>query len=449
MNMDRNFARSGMETASSGGKGEGMTRLQRQEMKSWSHMLGARQMYTSVTALLFVGSLLCLAAPVEAQTNGVRVGNGRLHPSLDLQVGYDSFAGVGFEGGSEATGDLLLRILPGLSLEVPGPTAIFNLDAKADYNRYLGIDVRGTRALSYLGGNAHLGLVLNPGSRFTLELGDRFSHSDRTSAVGLGVGVLSLFNEVYAAASISPGGGAFILRPVYSFAFEGFLSSRTISPLSDEADRFNYLSHRPGMEISWRFLPKTALVLDVRSDIRRYPDEDFNVSSNALYALLGVSGLITPRIAIVARGGYGNSFVPEDELSGDIENYQSFIGQLDGTYILSQTARFKAGVARTFFPVSRLGWYGDNRVYASGQALFAGRLLTELEGAVHFLNYAQGRQDVLLNPSLKAGYQITPWLNVGLGYRFSLRRSDEDGLDIPAATEYDRHEVFGAVMMKY
>lgn len=399
---------------------------------------------------LVVGLMVAaaFAGPARADTNGVKVGNGRMHPSVDLEARYDSLAGVGFDGGDGTTGDLILRVRPGLSLEIPGPTTVFNLDAKADWNRYLGLDVRGTRSLSYLGGDAHIGLKVNPNHRYSVNLGNRFSHSDRTSAVGLGVGVLSLFNEAYVDAPLQPGGGALSVRPSYSFAYEGFLSAQTVTPLTDDANLLNYFSHRPGIEFGWRFLPKTAIVLDVRSDIRRYADQDFNVDSNALYALLGLSGLVTPRIALVARAGYGNSFVPEAR-RGEVANYQSFVGQLDGTYIMSETVRMKLGVARTFFPVPRLGWYGDNRFYATGQALLGGRLLAEMDASLHLLNYATGRSDVLLNPSASARYRVTPWLNVGVGYGFSLRRSSEAAADLPSGTDYDRHELFGSIEMTY
>jgi hypothetical protein len=389
-----------------------------------------------------------LALPLQASTNGVRVGNGRLHPSLDLEGRYDSLAGVAF-GTDEVVGDFILRVRPGISLEVPSPTALVRLDAKADYNRYLGLDVAGTRSLSYLGGDAHLAFHVSPDARVSLKLGDRFSHSDRTSAVGLGVGVLSLFNEAYVQLPIRPGGGALSVQPGYAFAFEGFLSSRTVTPLSADAHRLSYLSHRPHLEAHWRFLPKTAVVLDVRGDIRRYPDADFNIATNALYSLLGVSGLVTPKVALVARGGYGNTFLPTEVREAGIPNYESFIGQLEATWILSETARFNLGVSRSFFPVPRFGWYGDHRVYGQAQLLFAGRLLVEVDGAYHFLNYATGRRDALATPGFTVGYRITPWMNFGLGYRFSLRASSAPATQLPAATHYLRHETFGVLVLTY
>ncbi len=370
-----------------------------------------------------------------------------MHPSLDVEGRYDSMVGVDFGDQEGPVGDFVLRIRPGFSLEIPSPTLNFSLDAAADWNRYSDLTERGTQVLSYVGGDAHLGFHVNPASRVSMKLGDRFTHSDRTSAVALGVGVLSIFNDLYVKAPMQPGGGALTLEPAYSFVLESFLTTSPSVVFSEDAGQLNYFSHRPSLDVSWRFLPKTALVLEVSGDIRRYPDSAFNVPVNALQAMAGVSGLVTPRVSVLLRGGYGNSFIAASHEDEGLPNFEGFIGQLDATFTMSETARLKAGLVRTFFPVPGLGWYNDNRFYTGGALLMGGRFLVEFDGAVHMLDYATGRRDFLVQPSLSTGLRLTRWLSLAAGYRHSLRWSEDGGED--PATNFHRNEVFGSLRMSY
>jgi hypothetical protein len=72
-------------------------------------------------------------------------------------------------------------------------------------------------------------------------------------------------------------------------------------------DRFNYSNLRTALEARWRFLPKTAVVVDTQFNLRNYlqgPTPEALLFS----ARAGLAGLITPKISVTALLGYGKDF---------------------------------------------------------------------------------------------------------------------------------------------
>ncbi len=395
-----------------------------------------------VGAHVLCACALALSWPAVAQENGVKVGSGRLHPSLEIEGHYDGLALV---TQTDAVGDLILHFRPGLSLDIPSPAFAVQLNAKADYNLYLGLINPTSRRLSYLAGDALLDIDINQDGPVGLNLGDRFQFSDRISAIGLGAGVRSAFNEAYGSIPIRPGGGALVFEPGYAFAFEAFIALLA-QPAAVNPQALNYVSHRPSLVARWNFLPKTALVLDVRADLRIYGRNQGNPGTNALYAQTGLSGLITPKLSLSLLAGYGNSFV--DPTSG-IPNYESVIGQADLAWHVTESGKLKVGYLRTFQPVPQFGWYGDNRIHGGGSFQFAGRLTWALDVSVDLVDYATGRSDFVAGVDTSFDFRITGWLHLAVGYRFTLRVAGEQAGAADPAYDYNRHEGWGRLVLIY
>ncbi|WP_426749982.1 hypothetical protein [Myxococcus sp. Y35] len=407
-------------------------------------------------ALLALGgtaSAQAIAAP-ETGGNGIKVGSGRLHPYFDLETRLDSGVGYFTPAGipepdstpvsAKLSSDVALRFRPGFRLDIPSPKLAFNLNANLDYVMYTGLVTKNSSAASRMEGAADLIARINPDAPLSLEVSDQFARSDRTRTAAVGVGVLSLFNEARARALWRPGGGAVELVPSVAYAVEFFQPLSSVSPIGcaesvcdpTAVERFDYGNLRVGAEGRWRFLPKTAVVLDTHLDVRSYFN-DSTPSASLLRALVGVAGLVSPKVAVTGKAGWGQNF---GSTGGG-----TFLGQLEGTYLYSPTLSFKAGYLRMLEPVAAYGFFTDNRAYGEARALFGGKLTARVGLALDFLSFDGGRSDTVVGANIGPEYQFTPWLTGAAGYMLGLRSSSVDG----GGLNYTRHEGYARLSVTY
>ena len=93
---------------------------------------------------------LCVSASAFAQLdepNGIKIGDGRLHPYLDLEARFDSAVGY-FGKPPTLTPDVPFRFRPGLRFELPGTNNIIHFNGNAEYVFYPGFFASGTREAS-------------------------------------------------------------------------------------------------------------------------------------------------------------------------------------------------------------------------------------------------------------------------------------------------------------
>ncbi|MBI5548828.1 MAG: hypothetical protein HY901_33515, partial [Deltaproteobacteria bacterium] len=77
----------------------------------------------------------------RAEGNGLKFGDARLHPFIEISPEFDSAAALGQStttGSYETKGDLLFHFRPGLKLEMPSPVFAVNLTGNAEYVLYTG-----------------------------------------------------------------------------------------------------------------------------------------------------------------------------------------------------------------------------------------------------------------------------------------------------------------------
>jgi len=407
-------------------------------------------------ALLTLGgsaSAQAIAAPPTGG-NGFKVGSGRLHPYFDLETRLDSGVGYFTAAGTpdpnstpvsaSLSSDVALRFRPGFRLEIPSPKLAFNLGANLDYVMYTGLVTKNSSAASRMEGAADLNARINPDAPLSLEVSDQFARSDRTRTAAVGVGVLSLFNEARVRAPWKPGGGALELIPSVAYAVEFFQPLSSVSPVGctqsvcdpRAVERFDYGNLRLGAEGRWRFLPKTAVVFDTHLDVRDYFN-DTTPSASLLRAHLGVAGLVSPKVAVTAKAGWGQNF---GSTGGG-----TFLGQLEGTYLYSPTLSFKAGYLRMLEPVAAYSLFTDNRGYGEVRALFGGKLTVGAGAAVDFLRFDGGRNDTVVSVNIGPEYQFYPWLTGAAGYMLGSRTSSVDG----GGLNYTRHEGYARLSVTY
>ena len=376
--------------------------------------------------------------------NGFKVGSGRLHPYFHLETRVDS--GAGYFPPDESTtpedlspelsGEVAMRFRPGFRLEIPSSRLELTLDANLEYVLYTGLVTERSGAASHLEGAADLTARLNPDAPLSLELSNQFVRSDRTRTAALGTGLLSLFNETRVKVPWRPGGGAVELTPSAGYALEFFqplsgapprdCTEVACNPLL--AEQFDYGDLRFALEGRWRFLPKTALVVDTGLDLRSYFNDGSSPKASLLRAMLGVAGLVSPRIAVVAKAGWGQDLAASGA--------GTFVAQLEGTYLFSPTMSFKGGYLRKLEPVAAYGVFTDNRGYLEARALLGGKLTLRAGGAVDFLSFSDERTDTLISLDVGPEYQLRPWLTVAAGYMLGSRSSSLEGRGL----NYSRHE---------
>ncbi|MGZ3459041.1 MAG: hypothetical protein ACXU86_11120 [Archangium sp.] len=391
-------------------------------------------------------------AGLDTGGNGIKVGEGRLHPTFDFETRYDSAAGYFPPPGStnptvvsdKLSGEALLHIRPGLTLDMPGSAVSLNLLGYADYVHYTGLFTPGSTNTSHLEGLADLNVLVHENAPIEVDLADHFERSDRTHTPALGAGVLSLFNEAKLQVPLRPGGGALEVTPLVGWGVELFKPLGALVPVGCDdpscdpalVDRFNYSNLRTALEARWRFLPKTAVVVDSQFNLRHYlqgPTPEALLFS----ARAGLAGLITPKIAVTALVGWGKDF--SAPATG------ALLAQLEATYAMSHTASFKAGYVRTLEPVANFRLYRNDRAYLEAQALLGGRLSLHGLTSYDYLSFLGVRRDTLYQLDVGPQYQFQRWLIGGVGYLLGVRSSNQPG----AGINYSRHEGYVRVTVTY
>lgn len=409
--------------------------------------------------LVLLGALWPLGALAQPQgDSGFKVGEGRLHPSLDLESRFDSALGLFPPQGQFPTdpgtgspniqpnpsGDFVLHVRPGVRFEQSSARMQLLASGHVDWVRPMGwITPTSTAALERLEGLLNANLTLNPQAPVGLEVGEQLVRSDRGNNLALGNGVLSLFNELRLGVPLRPGGGALELRPEVAWALELFSPlGAQLPPGCPQGDpacdprllsQSDYHNLRAGLQGHWRFLPKTAVVVDARFDYRVFPQAPSTPSPTILRASAGLAGLLTPKLGLVIQPGWSWDF------SG--AGASTFTGQFEATYQFSQTLNVRGGYHRSLEPVSLLSRVNVDRFLAEGRVLLAGRLTARGLAQVDLLNFAsaanaQPRSDSLVRLDLGADYLLHKWVQAGAGYLLTWRGSNSAGIP------FTRHELY-------
>jgi len=413
----------------------------------------------SVLVLVVLGPAVAWAQqpPIAAGGNGFKVGDGRLHPFFDMELRLDTAVGYFPNNATPDPEDvvetlspeLVLRLRPGLKLDVPSPKVALSASGRLEYVRYTGLLTGQSTYASHFEGAADFTAHFNRDGPVSFVLADQFLRTDQTRNAALGAGVLSLFNELRASIPIKPGGGAIEIVPEVAWGLEFFQPIGLATPVGCEdgvcdpitVDAFDYTNVRAGVEARWRFLPKTAVVLDTDLDLRSYLRAT-TTSPDALLlrAMAGLAGLVTAKIAVTAKAGWGYNF----GASGG----STFIAQLEGTYLYSPTMTFKGGYLRTLNPVASYGLFRDDRGYAEARALFGGKLVLHGYASVDFVGFYDAlrpRSDTLLSLDVGPEYQFKPWLVGAAGYLLSTRSSSVTGTGL----NFTRHEGYVRLTLVY
>ena len=406
--------------------------------------------------------LVCaLALPAFAQqatsdalaANGIKIGEGRLHPYLDIEGRVDSQAII--DPTSTATSvrylpELVFNFRGGLKFDLTTPSTLFNFNGNAGASWYTGAFTGGasTRA-SYFSTDVGLAGAFNRDGALEFQLGDQLYRGNRAQSPDVVVGAISLRNSAYVAAPIHPGGKGIEITPKVGWGVE-FFSPQTACPPSlpncqTVLTELNSNDLNFNVNAKWRFLPKTALAVDLDFGWRAYFNNAAAPQAFLLRGLAGLSGLITSKISLVLMAGGGGDFR---------STVATFIITGEFGWNPVENLRLRLGYIRTLQPVASTGIYGDDRPYLGANLTFFRRLSINVGGSFDWLTFygapvagalVVNRSDYVVSLDVSPSVIITSWFNIGASYLLSVRGNayvnTGAGASLPAGyTPYTRHE---------
>jgi len=430
-----------------------------------------RRMPPHASRVLWLGAALA-AVSVQAQTapvasvssaagdnNGIRFGPGRLHPYLDLELRYDSAAlyapvnPADPASALELKPELIMHFRPGFRFDVSGTDTSFGLNAFYDYVWYTGALTSGSADASRSEAGADMHGEFNREGPVEFDVGDSFSRNAQPHDIGLGLAVISLYNQLRLTVPIRPGGRALEFRPHGEYAVEFFGSysglppgagacpAGTCPPTASDPSSADYQQYSGGLDVHWKFLPQTAVLFESSYEGRSYfhPAAGAVPPGSLLKLRAGMAGLVTPKIQVVLKAGYAIGF------SGAAS---TFIFQTEGTWLPNETSAVTLGVLRDVDPSVGAASATDLRAYLNSRTFIIGRLGLHLNFAYDLISFTQGRgqQDQLFSIDLGPEYAVARWFIVGAGYVFSKRTSDYAS-SLPL--NYSRNEAYLRLTFTY
>lgn len=410
-----------------------------------------------VCASVLLGALSAFAQSSLVPTPGLKIGDGQLHASVDAQARYDSLVGYftkDASGALQPTADIVVHVRPALKFDLETPMTKVLASASGEVLAGTGILARSSTLPARVHGMAGLEAAFNRDGAVEFQFGDNFSRNDKPQNLAVGVGVYSLYNNLYAALPIHPGGKALTITPRVSWGVEFFdpLLTGTVSGCSGTditcnpalVGRMNYSNVNFALGGRWKFLPKTAVVLDTNFDWRTYFDKAAgNPEGFVLRAQAGLAGLISQHFAVTLMAGYGGSFSP-------VAPANAFIANAEISYLFAADSKLALSYVRSLQPVPVYGLYlSDGGRLNARWALWGGRLALTGGASVDALAFqgTRTRHDLVIGGNVGPSVDVTSWLQLGALYSVSTRSSS--AVTTAASVNYLRHEALLRLTLRY
>jgi hypothetical protein len=392
---------------------------------------------------------------------GITAGEFILQPRFFLESEFTSNFFRADQRNGEPEDAMTLHVRPGL--------AVFNPDYD-DVALSMGLDLDvfvpfGSEAVSdktNLGGRAQVAAAFFPRSTFTLTLNESF---ERTLWMRPQVASNANRNRNSIGADVSfhPGGKALDFTLGYAYDAVRF----------DDLDRLDTDEHNLRFLSSWRFYPMTYAFLESTLSFAGYTDSrasDADAIGNLVPAMPlkvygGLSGYFTERISVLARIGYGNSYLERGE------NFESVIGMAQLSWRFGPRTILHVGFARDF-ELAALGGYSTfMRPYATFTLRFGELADMNFDIAYDIRSYGaweptavevesgtttpvvsdRNRSEGVLRAGLVFDFDISRLLGVTAGYRLESLISDYaiTTLGQTNFTAYDDHRIFVSLNLRY
>ena len=375
---------------------------------------------------------------------GAKLGESTLlHAALGADIGYDS--NVFYEHYSPH-GAAVAHVTPALDIsngerDGTAPDGVFyDLGASLTYREYLsGSDeVRKMRAF-----NPGLGGLLRLSSKQTLSLSlsDNFNRSQDPPYSPTAAIITHDRNIASLELKVAPGGG----RIQVLLRFNNVLDLYETTGY-EQADN---MGNEGVLDLSWRWLPRTALFVQVAQGAVTYLKSDSTgVASYPLRATAGLRGLLTEKLGLNLAAGYANGFYASGANTSDFGNVV-LVGEL--LYNMSLTSKVGLGYHHDFVNSPFVGqFYNMDAVYAALHEYIGGRVATAAYARFENRAYqgAGGRTDQVVIGGLTADYVIQRFFYIGLGYTLTLARTNNTATPTPGV-DYTKHLIVARLGVVY
>jgi len=418
----------------------------------------AQQVYGPIT-----GGTLANPTPIISPTNGVPLSDSAvLHGGVSVEGGYDSNI---FYNDDEKVGSAILRVNPFLDLTNASRTGdapsglYFDLRAGMSYREYLNSDAN-IRRLRAVQPTASVNLEHNSGGTVVVGIADTYARVQDAPYTRLGANNdLIIRDNNLAAAQLrwSPGGGR----------LQGTLRlTNTIDWFeTDQLKAGSSMTNEAMLDLSWRWLPKTALYVQVRQGWVKYLNTEDDSSglvpaslgkkqtSYPLRAMVGIRGLITEKTSIALAVGYQNAFYEGGQTTTGFFGSTTAAGEL--IVMPLQTTKITLGLHHDFQNSVVGNFFYDDGVYASVSHQLVSRLIAQAWGAYDHRRYyglptgMDPRVDDTLQGTALLDFYIRAWAYIGASYSVVRNRSDYLPDQHFSGTNYTKQLVFGHVGLTY
>jgi len=406
------------------------------------------------------------ATAIVSPGNGLQVSDGAtLHAGVTVEGGYDSNV---FYTNTAVKGSAILRVNPFLDLnntarngEVPAGL-FFDMRASLGYREYLNSDPNITRLRAF---TPSAGVILEHNSNGALVLGFSDNYSRLQDAPYTEVGpnseiIIRDNNLAIAQLRWSPGGGRLqgLLR--FSNTIDWFETS-----LLKPADS---MTNEAMIDLSWRWLPKTALYLQVRQGYVSYLNNDNasglvvsengvsngKYSSYPLRAVVGIRGLITEKTSVAVALGYQNAFYSNGPSTSGFLGSTTAMAELVVLPLFSTKLTFGA---HHDFQNSVIGnFFYDDGAYALLSHQSIGRVVAQLSGSYdhrRFYGLPIGEVDPRIDDYVQAiamaDYFLRSWAFAGLSYTLTHNSSNDLNPGAASGANYTKHQIFARLGVTY
>ena len=352
------------------------------------------------------------------------------------------------------------HLKPGIAIFNPDYTwAAFTLGLDADVR----IPVSTKKSVSKetnVGGNIDLAVVLFPRSMLSFKISEHFDRQLFVRPASTNDNANRNHNSLGGDLAFHPGGRALDFTLGYRWDIVRY---DDLADLDTDGHEFRFLG-------TWRFYPQNYVFLESTFAIHDYRSSVTGAGTVAGYYVdgkpfkiyAGVSGLLTEWFSLLARAGYGNSFLSVGS------DFSSFVGQLQATFRFTPTTVLHVGLARDFDLAALGGYYDYLRTYLSFEQGISDVVLLHADisfdyrwfgsyqpqpvGTVTVGTNDLTREDPVLKAGLIADFNISRIFGVSAGYRFEGSFTDYQlttGGGAPEFQGYQDHRVYATFNLRY
>ncbi len=395
-----------------------------------------RFLCATVMSALLVGFACSGPAWSQGIPEGIRVGDFRVHPSLELSTEWNDNVNL---TPRDETEDFLYMISPGISVALPGRQYALLLGYRADFLRY--------REQNQLN-ETHHSLVADAKAAFPGGLTFVASDSFKRTSDFAGFPVPELTQRVdrnentFKVGAEYPLGQRIALGLDYNFFWVDYLPH--------DFDNLDRQEHLAGFTLFYRILPKTSILGEYNYQAIRYRLDDVaqDRDSDANKFKVGIKGDVTAKTTLLAKIGWES----RDYKNPEREDFEGLTVEVEALYTYREASQLRLYGGRG--PIESL-FAGRNFYVATYGGVevrhqLRPRWLVRITGLVGVNDYpepvdpsTEKRFDRFYNASLALRYQIQRWLGVELGYTYLVLNSNF------ADSEYTNNRIKGSILVAF